>query len=104
MEIKNYRINTKLIFLVSLLAVSLVAFNVLQPVDARHSDEGITLDLIPGFNEINYRDSTNIEPQTHALSLDTSTNKAGFIMITVVEDDSNLDARPICMGNAGKGN
>jgi len=75
-----------------MLAISLVAFNILQPVDARHSDEGITLDLIPGFNQIDYRDSTNTNPQTHTLSLDTSTSRAGFVTIIVTEEDSNLNS------------
>jgi len=91
MEIKNISSKGKLIFLVSILAISLVTLNVLQPVDARHSDEGFAIDLVAGTNQISFRDSSNSNPQTHSVSLDTSTGKAGFVTITVVEEDSNLD-------------
>jgi len=65
----------------------------LSLIDARHSDEGITLDLIPGFNQINYRDSTNTSPQTVTLSLDKLFYLPGkFVEITVEEEDSNLDS------------
>jgi len=91
MEITNISIKTKLIFLVSILAISLITFNILQPVDAIHSDEGFTIDLVIGTNQISFRDSSNTEPQTHSVFLDTSSINGGFATITVAEDDSNLD-------------
>ena len=91
MKIKNNTFDTKLFFLVSILAVSVVGFNIFQIVDAIHSDEGINLDLVAGTNQIYIRDSSNTAPQTHSLHLDTSTVRAGFATITVSEDDSNLD-------------
>jgi len=79
--------------------LSIVVFSTIAPdVDATHKilndlvgDESITLDLIPGINQIFYRDSTNTDPQTHSIDVDASPIKAGFITISVTEEDSNLN-------------
>jgi len=93
MEIKNISSKGKLIFLVSLLAISLVAFSTLQLVDAIHPPgrDIVTKTINPGTNTISFRDISNTNPTISSLELNTRSVKAGFITIIVTDADANLD-------------
>jgi len=98
-------ISKKHILIFSSLLFSILLFAPLTPdADATHKitndlvgDVTITLDLIPETNQIFYRDSTNSDPQPTAqeigetIQLDASTIKAGFVTISITEEDSNLN-------------
>ena len=73
MEIKNITNKTKLILLVSMLAISLVAFNTLQLVDAIHPPgrDIVTETIIPGSNTISFRDISNTNPTISSGRIDT---------------------------------
>jgi len=71
---------------------ALVLLGSLPFIDARHSDEGFSIDLVPGTNQITFRDSSNMSPQTATLSLDKSSYFPGEnVEITVEEEDSDLE-------------
>jgi len=93
MEIKNITNKTKLILLVSMLAISLVAFNTSELVDAIHPPgrDIVTKALIPGSNTISFRDISNTNPSISSVAIDPSTVKAGFVTIIVTDADANLD-------------
>jgi len=99
-------ISKKHLLIFSSLLFSILLFAPLTPdADATHKitndlvgDVTITYDLIPAeTNQIFYRDSTNSDPQPTAqeigetIQLDASTIKAGFVTISITEEDSNLN-------------
>jgi len=71
---------------------ALVLLGSLPFIDARHSDEGYSTGVTPGTNQLFYRDSTNMSPQTATLELFVNNQK---VEITVVEADSDLDPNSI---------
>ena len=88
---------SKSISLVSILVLSIISVGFLLPqVIADHGvDPGITKSLTAGSQIINFRDTTNTNPQSSEVSVDTSTTRAGFFTIIVEEEDANLDATAI---------
>jgi len=94
MKVQNY--SSKFILSISVLVVGLFSLGFFTLyVNAEHGEDGIKIDLLEGSNTVNFRDSTNTMSQSSTLSVDSSTIKAGFIIITVEEKDSNLDATNI---------
>jgi len=71
---------------------ALVLLGSLPFIDARHSDEGYSTGVTAGTNQLFYRDSTNMSPQTATLELFVNNQK---VEIRVVEADSDLDPNSI---------
>jgi len=93
MNINNIFRSSKTIFPLSILALSLVMFGILDAsVNAEHPPENdsVITTFVPGFNQIAIRDSFNTAKQTDAdgnsistVTLDTSNGANGIVTINV---------------------
>ena len=68
--ITGHRALQNVTIVVLFFTTALVLLGSLPFIDARHSDEGFSIDLVPGTNQITFRDSSNMSPQSATLTLD----------------------------------
>jgi len=98
----NLRNSSIKIFSIYSLGLSIVALAIVVPI--AYADHGSTFrtELIePGSEIISYRDSSNALPQSHTLTVDTSTAQAGFFTVNLVELEANLASVPSFGGVSG---
>jgi len=97
MKENNFTISSKSIFIASILVLTLTSAGLLLPdIIAEHGKDGITKPLAANSqNIVNFRDTTNVLPQSLTLTIDTSQIEQGFFNITAEEKDANLDSSAV---------
>jgi len=98
MSKQNFSIDQRPVFLFAIILASIFVVGFFPSiVDAAHPPENdsVSKSLVAGSNIVSFRDITNIMEQSSAVSVDSSTIKAGFITIIVEEKDANLDSTGI---------